>query len=63
MKLLPTFERLLEGWRARGDELVATRDIATSLDLHNLPHHRIQWAEVPGRSGVMACQGSPHLGS
>ncbi len=62
MKLLPTFERLLEGWRERGDALAATRDIAIALDLDSLPHHNIEWAEVPGRSGVMACQGSLHLG-
>ena len=62
MKLLPTFERLLAGWRARGDELVGTRDIATSLDLNTLPQHNLDWHEVPGRSGVMACQGLPHLG-
>ena len=61
MKLLPTFERLLAGWRARGDALVATRDIAAALDLNTLPHHNVEWREVPGRSGVMACQGSPHL--
>lgn len=61
MKLLPAFERLLEGWRARGDALATTRDIAASLDLNSLPHHNIEWGEVPGRSGVMACQGSAHL--
>ena len=61
MKLLPTFERLLSGWRARGDELLATRDIAAAIKLNTLPHHNIAWREVAGRSGVLACQGSPHL--
>lgn len=61
MKLLPTFERLLAGWRARGDELMATRDIAAALDLNALPHHNIAWTEVPGRSGVLACQDTLHL--
>ncbi len=61
MKLLPTFERLLAGWRARGDALIATREVAATLDLDTLPQHRIEWREVPGRSGVLACQGSQHL--
>ncbi|MDB5807409.1 MAG: 4-deoxy-4-formamido-L-arabinose-phosphoundecaprenol deformylase [Betaproteobacteria bacterium] len=61
MKLLPVFERLLQGWRARGDELLATRDIAAVLDRAALPHHNIVWAEVPGRSGVLATQGPEFL--
>ena len=61
MKLLPTFERLLAGWCARGDSLVATREVAAALDLNTLPHHNIAWHEVAGRSGVLACQGSQHL--
>ncbi|HEY4375166.1 MAG TPA: polysaccharide deacetylase family protein [Burkholderiales bacterium] len=61
MKLLPVFERLLAGWRERGDELVATRDIAATLDRAALPHHSIAWSEVPGRSGVMALQGPAFL--
>lgn len=61
MKLLPTFERLLAGWRARGDALVATREIAAALNLDTLPQHNVAWREVPGRSGVLACQGSQHL--
>jgi undecaprenyl phosphate-alpha-L-ara4FN deformylase len=61
MRLLPVFERLLQGWRERGDELVATRDIAAALDRAALPHHNIVWAEVPGRSGVLAAQGAEFL--
>lgn len=61
MKLLPVFERLLAGWRERGDELLATRDIAAALNRQALPHHSIAWAEVPGRSGVMATQGPEFL--
>ena len=61
MKLAPVFERLLEGWRARGDELVATRDIAAAIDIATLPHHNIVWAEVPGRSGALATQGAEFL--
>jgi peptidoglycan/xylan/chitin deacetylase (PgdA/CDA1 family) len=61
MKLAPTFERLLAGWRERGDELLATRDIAAALGRSALPHHNIAWAEVPGRSGVLATQGPEFL--
>ncbi len=61
MKLEPVFERLLRGWRARGDELVATRDIAANLQLDALPHHEVVWREVPGRSGVLAAQGAEFL--
>jgi len=61
MKLLPTFERLLAGWRARGDELVATQSIAASLHPEKLPRCNLAWCEVPGRSGVLTCQGAPFL--
>ena len=61
MKLEPVFERLLQGWRARGDTLVATRDVAAGLDLDTLPHHNVVWEELPGRSGVLAAQGGEFL--
>jgi undecaprenyl phosphate-alpha-L-ara4FN deformylase len=61
MKLEPVFECLLKGWRARGDELVATREVAANLRLDSLPHHNIVWCEVPGRSGVLAAQGAEFL--
>ena len=61
MKLEPVFERLLQGWRARGDTLVATRDVAADLDLDTLPHHNVVWEELPGRSGVLAAQGGEFL--
>jgi len=61
MKLEPVFERLLQAWRARGDELVATRDIAAGIDLATLPHHKVEWSEVAGRSGVLAAQGPVFL--
>ena len=61
MKLLPVFERLLGAWRARGVELVGTDTIAAGLDRAALPRHKIGWAEVPGRSGVLATQGTEFL--
>ena len=61
MKLLSVFERLLAGWRERGDELFATRDIANQLDPETLPRCNVEWRELPGRSGVMAVQGQEFL--
>ena len=61
MKLLPVFERLLGAWRSQGIELVGTDTIAAQLDATSLPRHTIAWAEVPGRSGVLATQGAAFL--
>ncbi|MEG0821768.1 MAG: polysaccharide deacetylase family protein [Burkholderiaceae bacterium] len=58
MRLLPTFERLLAGWRDQGYELVACRRRFESLDIAALPRHRVAMAEIPGRSGTLALQGS-----
>ena len=61
MKLLAVFERLLAGWRERGDNFFTTRDIADSLDLETLPRCNVAWRELPGRSGVLTMQGSEFL--
>ena len=61
MRLLPVFERLLGAWQAEGVQLVGTDTIAAELDRANLPRHRIAWAEVPGRSGLLATQGPEFL--
>ncbi len=61
MKLLPVFERLLGAWRSQGVELVGTDTIATGLERASLPRHTIAWAEVPGRSGLLATQGPEFL--
>lgn len=60
-KLAPAFEAILDGWKARGVELVSLRDLLASLDVHRLPHHAIACGEVPGRSGALALQGKPFL--
>jgi undecaprenyl phosphate-alpha-L-ara4FN deformylase len=60
-KLAPVFERLLEGWRKQGYELVALRDIADGLDLKKLPRHEMVMDEIPGRSGEVAVQGPEFL--
>jgi len=57
MALLPVFEALLQGWRAQGYELVATRSLAAQLTRNKLPVHSVVMGEVPGRSGTLALQG------
>ncbi len=58
MKLLPTFERLLAGWRKQGYRLVSTKELFASVDVSALPRHRVIMGEIPGRSGSLALQGS-----
>lgn len=62
MLLATVFERLIEGWRAQGYELVATRAIFDALDLTTLPRCEILRSEIPGRSGTLMVQGSEFLG-
>lgn len=59
MALSPVFEKLLEGWRAQGYELVATETIAAGLDRKKLPMHTVVMGEIPGRSGTLALQAGP----
>jgi undecaprenyl phosphate-alpha-L-ara4FN deformylase len=60
-KLGPAFERLLEGWKGQGYELVSLRAIAEKLDLKSLPRHEVAMGEIPGRSGALALQGREYL--
>jgi undecaprenyl phosphate-alpha-L-ara4FN deformylase len=57
MKLMPAFERLLQGWKAQGHSLVALGDLAAATELSELPRHRLAQGEVGGRSGLLAVQG------
>jgi len=57
MQLLPVMERLLAGWRAAGQEMLAVDDIAGRLHVGSLPVHEVVWGEVAGRSGQLALQG------
>lgn len=61
MKLLPAFERLIEGWKSQAYELVALRNLYAALDVKKLPHHEVAEGPVPGRSGKLALQGAPFL--
>jgi len=60
-KLAPAFERLLEGWKAQGYELVPLRAIYESLDPRRLPRCNVSVDVIPGRSGTLAVQGAPFL--
>ena len=53
---LPSFERLLRTWRARGVHLTDLATYAGTLDVKRLPRCRIVAGSVPGRSGVLASQ-------
>ena len=57
MKWLPTFERLLSGWRRQGYDLVSLEALSRLLPLGGLPKHHAVLGEVPGRSGTLAVQG------
>lgn len=57
MRLLPTFERLLAGWRSQGYALVSCRQLFEGLDQASLPRHQVLMGEIPGRSGSLALQG------
>jgi peptidoglycan/xylan/chitin deacetylase (PgdA/CDA1 family) len=63
MKLAPAFEKLLEGWKQQGYELVAMRDLVIGREPHSLPAHQVVAAPVPGRSGSLATQGPAFLTS
>lgn len=58
MRLSATFDRLLSGWRQQGYRLASCQDLFASLELANLPRHRVTNSEIAGRSGVLALQGA-----
>jgi len=60
-RLAPVLERLLEGWRGQGYEVVSLKDYMESLVFNDLPRHEIAAGEVPGRTGALALQGREFL--
>ncbi|MCU0870388.1 MAG: polysaccharide deacetylase family protein [Burkholderiales bacterium] len=60
-KLLPTFEALLEGWRAQGWTLASLRQSFDALPSKDLPRCAVTTGEVDGRSGTLAMQGGEFL--
>jgi peptidoglycan/xylan/chitin deacetylase (PgdA/CDA1 family) len=61
MKLAGTFEKLLEGWKAQGYELVAMRELVLGHEPYSLPPHEVIAAPIVGRSGTLATQGREFL--
>jgi len=57
MKLMPVMEKLLEQWKASGFEFATLQQLHASLDHAELVTQEIAWAEVDGRSGLLAVQG------
>lgn len=52
-KLAPIFDKLLTGWRAQGYTLASMQQYHRSLAIADLPVRRLQWGELPGRSGEL----------
>lgn len=61
MKFVSTFERLLTEWKAREYQLVALRDLYSTLDLDSLPRHCVEFGDIPGRQGPRMTQGPVFL--
>ena len=61
MKLAPIFEKLLDGWRAQGHELVSLGSYLETLAFNDLPRHEVKVGPVPGRTGSLALQGREFL--
>jgi len=56
MKLKPVMEKLLEQWKTSGFEFATLQQLHASLDHAALATQEIAWAEVDGRSGLLAVQ-------
>jgi len=56
MKLIPTLDKLLAGWKTQGYELVSVLDFFNSLDKSTLPSCPFIMGEIPGRCGLLFVQ-------
>ena len=61
MKLAAVLDKLLDGWKAQGYEIVAMREIVAGTLRESLPLHSVVDAPAPGRSGTLATQGPEFL--
>jgi peptidoglycan/xylan/chitin deacetylase (PgdA/CDA1 family) len=61
MKLAPAFEKLLEGWKSQGFDLVAMRTVVDRQPPGPLPLHTVLDGSLPGRSGTLSVQGPAFL--
>jgi undecaprenyl phosphate-alpha-L-ara4FN deformylase len=57
-KLAPIFDQLLSGWRAQGYLLASMADYYDKIKDLPLPHRRLRWGHVPGRSGELIVPGA-----
>lgn len=57
LRFLDTFERLLDGWKQQGYQLVSCAELFASLEIASLPRCQAIMGEIPGRSGTLALQG------
>jgi undecaprenyl phosphate-alpha-L-ara4FN deformylase len=60
MRLRPAFEHLLQRWFDRGLQPCSMRDMYLHLS-QQLPVCAVDFEEIVGRSGLVACQGDPQL--
>lgn len=61
LKLLPVFERLLQGWTQMNYKLVSLGDYFGELPNKSLPRHDVSVGEIPGRTGALSLQGGQFL--
>lgn len=62
MRLRPAFEHLLQRWLDRGLQPCSMRDMYLHLS-QQLPVCAVDFEEIVGRSGLVACQGDPQFSS
>ncbi len=60
-RLLPVFEKLLEGWRTQGYELVSLGGLLEAIDASRLPRHELVRGTIQGRAGTLMLQGPEFL--
>lgn len=61
-RLLPWFERLLEGWRAQGYRFTSLAGLRQTVKLAEVPVREIEYGQVPGRSGTLALASTSSYG-
>lgn len=61
LALQPTVEKLLEGWRQQGYEIVSLGNLYESIDASRLPRHALVRGSVGGRAGSLVLQGPEFL--
>ncbi len=60
-RLAPMLERLIDGWRILGYEILGLRALAESLEPKALTHHVVEEAPQPGGARAAAMQGREFL--